>query len=42
MALKEAVKRDMEAIDFVLELSKEHEGSKKTLDKIKNGEKASL
>ncbi len=42
MALKEAVRRDMEAIDFVLELSKEHEGSKKTLDKIKNGEKATL
>ena len=42
MALKGAVRRDMEAIDFVLELSKEHEGSKKTLDKIKNGEKASL
>lgn len=42
MALKEAVKRDMEAIDFVLELSKEHEGSKKTLDKIKNGEKATV
>ena len=32
MALKEAVRRDLEAIDFVLELSKEQEGSKKTLD----------
>ncbi len=42
MALKEAVRRDLEAIDFVLELSKEQEGSKKTLDKIKNGEKATV
>lgn len=42
MALKEAVKRDLEAINFVLELSREHEGSKKTLDKIKNGEKATV
>ena len=42
MGLKEAVRRDLDAIEFVLELSKEHEGSKKTLEKIKNGEKATL
>ena len=42
MSLKEALRRDVDAIEFVLELSKEQEGSKKTLDKIKNGEKARL
>ena len=42
MSLKDAIRRDVEAIEFVLELSREHEGSKKTLDKIKSGEKARL
>lgn len=42
MALKEALRRDLDAIDFVLELSKEQEGSKKTLDKIKSGKKATV
>jgi len=38
MGLKEAIRRDSEAIDFVLELSREQEASKASLDKIKNGE----
>lgn len=42
MALKEAIKRDSEAIDFVLELSKEQEGSAKSLEKIKKGEGANI
>ena len=42
MSLKDAIRRDVDAIEFVLELSREHEGSKKTLDKIKSGEKARL
>lgn len=42
MSLKEAIRRDSEAIDFVLELSKEQEGSSKTLEKIKKGESATV
>ncbi len=42
MGLKQAVRRDLDAIDFVLELSKEQEASKKCLDNIKNGTGASV
>lgn len=42
MGLKEAIKRDCEAIDFVLELSREQEGTSIGLDKIKKGEGASV
>ncbi|HIQ89215.1 TPA: hypothetical protein IAA68_05295 [Candidatus Galligastranaerophilus faecipullorum] len=42
MSLKEAIRRDLDAIDFVLELSKEQEGSAKTLEKIKKGESATV
>lgn len=31
-----AIKRDVQAIDFVLEYSKKHSGSKQALDKLKN------
>ena len=37
VGLKEAVKRDKEATDFALSLAREREGSKKVLDKIKEG-----
>lgn len=36
ISLKEAIARDQEATDFVLAYTKEIEGSKKVLDKIKN------
>ncbi len=36
MALKEAIARDQEATNFVIDFMKEKEGSKKVLDKIKN------
>lgn len=36
IALKEAIARDAEAIDFVINLAKEKSGAKKALDKIKN------
>ena len=42
LALKEAVARDIEAINFVKELSLEYVGSKKTLNKLKNGENINL
>lgn len=42
MSLKEAVRRDLDAIDFVLELSREQEGAQKGLEKIKNGESATV
>lgn len=42
MDLKEAIKRDNEAIDFVLELSREQESSSLSLEKIKNGEAISV
>ncbi|MEI7473783.1 MAG: hypothetical protein WCK67_03300 [bacterium] len=38
LALKEAISRDMEAIQFVKEISREFIGSKKSLDKLKQGE----
>lgn len=34
ISLKEAVARDVESIDFVVNLAKEYEGSKKSLEKI--------
>ncbi len=37
ISLKEAIARDVEAIDFVVTLSKEYDTSKKLLNKIKNG-----
>lgn len=37
VGLKEAVRRDKEATDFALSLAREKEGSKKVLDKIKDG-----
>ena len=42
MSLKDAIRRDVDAIEFVLELSREQEGSKKSLEKIKSGQSASL
>lgn len=42
MGLKEAIKRDKEAIELVLELSREQEGTRVGLNKIKNGEKANI
>ena len=36
ISLKEAIARDQEATTFVLNYTKEVEGSKKVLDKIKN------
>jgi hypothetical protein len=36
ISLKEAIARDSEATAFVLEYTKEVDGSKKVLDKIKN------
>ncbi len=37
VGLKEAVRRDKEATDFALSLAREKEGSKKVLDKMKDG-----
>ena len=37
LALKEAISRDIEAISFVKELSREYYGSKASLDKLKQG-----
>ena len=37
MSLKEAIARDTDAINFVVELAKGSEGSKKALEKIKDG-----
>ena len=37
MSLKEAIARDTDAINFVVELAKGSEGSKKALQKIKDG-----
>ena len=42
IAVKEAINRDKEAIDFVLNLCKETSGSKKALQKILNGEGARI
>lgn len=42
LSLKEAIARDREAIDFVIELSKEYSGSKKALNKIKSDGSASI
>ncbi len=36
LSLKEAVRRDIEAIDFVTKLAKESEGAKKVFENIKN------
>ena len=41
-SLKEAVKRDQEATDFVLEFAQQIEGSKKVLDGIKNSGSADV
>jgi len=40
--LKTAIKRDIEAIDFILNLIKDIDMSKKSLEKIKNGKAISL
>ena len=42
ISLKEAIARDIEAIDFVVNLSKEYDTSKKLLNKIKSGRSVSL
>ena len=42
LSLKEAVARDMEAINFVKEISLELVGSKKSVNKLKNGENINL
>lgn len=42
IAMKEAIARDAEAIDFVIKLAKEQSGSKKVLDKIKNDGSANI
>lgn len=42
MALKEAIRRDLDAIDFALELSREQQGSTHGLEKIKKGEGANI
>lgn len=42
LAMKEAIARDQEATAFVLEYTKEIEGSKKVIDKIKNDGGASI
>lgn len=42
MSLKEALRRDIEAIDFVVNLSRENEKSHEALDNIKNGAKVKI
>ena len=42
IALKEAIARDAEAIDFVIKLAREKSGAKKALDKIKNDGSAEI
>ncbi len=42
MSLKEALRRDIEAIDFVVNLSKENEKSQEALESIKNGAGAKI
>lgn len=42
LEMKEAIKRDVEAIDFVVNLAKESEASTKLLNKIKNGQSVKL
>lgn len=42
LAMKEAIARDQEATAFVIEYTKEVEGSKKVIDKIKNDGGASI
>lgn len=42
LALKEAIARDIEAINFVKELSREYFGSKSSLDKLKRGESLNI
>ena len=42
LSLKEAVARDIEAINFVKEISLEFVGSKKSVNKLKNGENINL
>lgn len=42
LAIKEAIARDKESIDFVLGLTKEYEGAEKALNKIKNKEGANI
>ena len=37
IGLKEAINRDQEATDFVLTLARHHEGSKKVIEKMKDG-----
>lgn len=42
LSLKEAIERDVEAIDFVINLSKSNDGAKNSLKKIVNGQGAKL
>ena len=42
VALKEAIARDQEATEFVLEYTKQVEGSKNVIDKIKNSGGANI
>lgn len=42
MSLKEALRRDIEAIDFVVNLSRESEGAKSALKNIKEGNGANI
>ncbi len=42
MSLKDAVRRDIEAIDFVLKLSRENEGAQFALENIKKGSGAKI
>lgn len=42
LSIKEAIARDKESIDFVLELTKEYECANKALNKIKNKEGANI
>lgn len=42
LALKEAIARDAQAAEFVIQLAKESTGAKKALDKMKNDGGASI
>lgn len=42
ISIKEAIARDVEAIDFVVNLAKENDGVKKSLKKIVNGQGANI
>lgn len=42
LSIKEAIARDRESIDFVLGLSKEYDGAKNALKKIKNNQGANI